>query len=564
MHSTDRAPSTTDVEIQPGPGRLVVRLAATLLCLGLVGWNAMELRNWTHHRDSLTELLVDLGLEEFNQTALRRISRERASHQADLIAARAIVHQVMSPDLDERGFPIIGKDQRLAALDQAEALARQALRAESESWQASMLIGASIYLRRSLSADRRLITEAADWEDPLKKSVGAAASKTEPRRILAAAYLETWAYLSPEKKDLTRQLLTQVFQNDERALRRLVPLWLQLAEDEGEAMSVVPPTADAWQFVKFTYGQAKRWSSYARAQQGLFDALEVELAAQLDEAEQRARLGDEDTSRQLCLTVVQRAPRQLRFVPFVIRALEIFPPGLQNGRSNDGPAAWLRWAVDMDVVSINPLPPTVVDGLMAISGGGLEASVAAHAALLADNAYNVGRFEKQVAFKSNLEWAPFLVAKARRLVDLEVTDLAQESLDELDLASQNSYGAWQVRARIAEAQEDLDLLAQAQGEMKAHEDFRWTALDWDLRQDSPTLFLVAAAEGRGLRLEIVETAAQGDAVEVHLDGRLVALRSKISGQQYDLDVEITAGPHVLQVVSASRQKVIPGSVTLLQ
>lgn len=564
MHPTDRNPSTTDVEIQAGPGKWAVRLLVTLLCLGLVGWNVMELRSWANQRDQLTERLVDLGLEEFNQTALRRIARERASHQAKLVAARAIVHQVMSPDLDERGLPIIDKDQRLAALDEAETMARQALAAESESWQASMLIGASIYLRRSLSADRRLITEAADWEEPLKKAVEAAASKTEPRRILAAAYLETWAYLSPEKKQLTRQLLTEVFRNDEKAMRRLVPLWLELAEDEGDAMSVVPPTADAWQFVKFTYLKARRWSSYAKAQRGLFDALEVELAAQLDEAEQRAKLGDEDNSRQLCLQVIQRAPRQLRFVPFVIRALEIFPPGLQNVRSNDGPANWLRWAVALDAVAVHPLPPKVVDGLMAISGGGLEASVAAHAALLADNAYNVGRFEKQVAFRSNLEWAPFLLAKARRLADLDVADLAQETLNELDLASQNTYPAWQVRARIAQSLDDVDMLTQAEAEMAVREDFRWTALDWNLRQGMPSLFLVAAQEGRGLRLEIVETGPQGDAVEVHLDGRLVALRSMTSGQQYDLDVELTPGPHLLQVVSASRQKPIPGSVTLLQ
>ena len=255
MSAADHSPASTSSTSSENPQgsrrRRWVPMLAILVCLGLVSWNVYELLSWSKQRDQLIQVLVDLGLEEFNQTAIRRISRERSPHHSKLIVSRTIVHQVMSPDLDDRGMPIIGTERRLEALDQAEDLARQALEEESESWQASMLIGASIYLRRSLAADRRLVTAAADWEVPLRRAVDAAASKTEPRRILAAAYLETWPYLSAEKKALTRELLTHVFRNDERALRRLAPLWLQLADNEDEAMSVVPDNAKSWQFIKF-------------------------------------------------------------------------------------------------------------------------------------------------------------------------------------------------------------------------------------------------------------------------------------------------------------------------
>lgn len=542
----------------------VVHGLALLACLVLVGWHSLELRGWYENREQLTQVLRDLGLEEFNQTALRRISREKTPHQAQLIAARTIVHQVMSPDLDERGRPIIPRQQRLESLDQAEAMARQALLAESESWQAAMLVGASIYLRRSLGSDRRLITDSKDWEVPLRRAVDAAASKTEPRRILAAAYLETWPYLSAEKKELTQELLTHVFRNDEKALRRLIPVWLQVADSDEKALAVVPDDAEAWQFVKYTYGRALRWDAYAQAERRRYDALMIELTASLDEAEARKRLGDPVNSRELCLDVVARAPRQLRFVPLVERAMAIYPPGLHGLQSTAGLSDWLVWAVELDAVGVMPLAAQTINDLTDVAGP-LETPIAAHAALLAGNVYNMRRFEKQTAHRATLSWSPFLLAKARRQAEAGELDEAERTFDDLNLASQRSYGAWRIQALLAAAREDDEALAAAEAEMAKAKGRRWSALAWNLRRQTASLFMVPAVAARGVRLEVVSAGPNGDAISVFLDGELVALEAMVSGQHYDLAFDIDAeGPHLLQVVSVSGQPTTLGSVELIE
>ncbi len=546
------------------PWRRLVSLRWWVLlgCLVLIVWQVVELRAWDSNRHQLNRLLQDYGLEDFNQTALRRISRERAPHQAKLIAARTIVHQVMSPDLDARGMPILPKERQIEALETAEGLARQALAEESESWQASMLVGASIYLRRSLMADRRLITEPESWEEPLLRAVDAAASKTEPRRILAAAYLETWPYLSAEKKDLTRQLLQQVFRHDEQALRRLAPVWLQLADNEEEALSVVPDNVLAWQLIKYLYGRSLDWGAYASAHRRFLDALDNQLTANLDEAEKRRKLGDEAGSRELCLQIVQQAPRQMRFVPYVVRALEIYPPGLQGLRPNEGVLEWLRWAVALDAVEVSPLPAKTIDDLMTMASG-LETSVAAHAALLANNVYSMRLLERQSAHKHTLEWSAFLLAKGRRLAESGAIDEAQKALDDLNLAAHNTYRAWQVRALMAEQQEESTALAVAETEMQSFADRRWGALAWDLSQRSPKLFFVSAVAARGVRLEVIEPGPRGDAISVLVDGTEVAVQAMAGGEHYDLMFDIEPGPHLLQVVSLSGQPTALGSVELI-
>ena len=531
-------------------------------CLGLVAWHVVTLRDWVANRDQLQQTLQGFGLEDFNETALRRISRERAPHQAKLIAARAIVHQVMSPDLDARGMPILARERQLEALESAEQLARQALQEESESWQASMLVGASIYLRRSLMADRRLITDFKDWEVPLRRAVDSAASKTEPRRILAAAYLETWPYLSAEKKALTRDLLQEVFQHDEQALRRLAPIWLQLASSEDEALSVVPDKVEAWQLVKYLYVKSLAWDAYARAYRRSLDVLDNKLTADLEEAQNSRRYGDAERSRELCLQVIQQAPRQMRFVPYVVRALEIYPPGLEGLRSNEGAREWLRWAVALDAVELSPLPAKTVDDLMTLTNE-LETPIAAQAALLANNAYNVRLYERQSAHKQTLEWSPFLLAKARRWVASGALDEAQSALDGLNLASRDSYLAWQVKARMAAQREDAVALAVAETEMQSFVGRRWSALDWSLSQKSPRLLMVTAVSARGVRLEVIEAGTRGDAISVLFDGEEVAVRAMAAGQHYDLPFAIEPGPHLLQVASLTGQTTSLGAVELI-
>ncbi len=444
------------------------------LCLMLTVQALGTVASWRRNRVELRDLLADSEREDRDEV-IQRILYERSAHHAQLIAARSLVYDVLTLTGEDRAraeSPAAGR------LPRARELALAVLGEQPNSWQASMFVGAATYLDWSLRADRRLFTEAKEWEEPLLKAVREARGKPEPRRFLATAYLETWAALSEEKRTLAYELLKQTFSEDPEAFDRLAPAWIEVAGDR--ALDVMPDRPESWEVLRQTYAVANDWPAFSEAHDRYLDSLERKLARDLDEAERRVRFGELRRSRTLCLNVVVNAPRDARFAQLVTRALEIFPPGLHGLRSVDNLRAWLDWALEMSAIAIRPFETRVI-GRLSDSIGDLEPPIGAHAALLGDDIYRMERYERLEDSKRGRSWAPFLIAKSHWLVDRGDLAEAGEALDEVFRPAQLRADFWLARHRVARAEADLVTLGEARDRLAELQKREWAPEEWQTR-----------------------------------------------------------------------------------
>lgn len=329
-----------------------VRATLLVLCL-LLSIDALAfVSRWRANRDRLSAILTeaaseagggkdlasgedlaageDVAVGEDLAATIRRVAFERTPHHAKLTVARALVYRVLASSHADGG-----SRAAVERLPVARELALEVLRQQPNNWQASMFLGASTYLDWSSRSDRRLYTAATEWEQPLLTAIEEARGQHEPRRFLAAAYLETWAALSAAKKAFALDLVTTLFREDPSSFSHLGPAWLEVAGDLESALRVVPDQTEPWMALKKSFAEKHDWNSFSLAHGRYLDALTGELTRNIEEAEERLRLGDVVTGRQMCLAVVVNSPRDGRFVGLVTRALELYPPGLHGLRSKD-------------------------------------------------------------------------------------------------------------------------------------------------------------------------------------------------------------------------------------
>ncbi|MEM8931718.1 MAG: hypothetical protein AAGE94_11125, partial [Acidobacteriota bacterium] len=134
-------------------------------CAALVGLSAWSAKTTLDERRTLAEQLAAAGVPEDGR---RQVLRESTPHHARLHAARALVYNALVRLRQDEGAE---RRQAIDALPEARRLAGSALSHQPNSWQAAMLYGTALYLERSVARDRRLVTEAADWERPLDHAV---------------------------------------------------------------------------------------------------------------------------------------------------------------------------------------------------------------------------------------------------------------------------------------------------------------------------------------------------------------------------------------------------------
>lgn len=518
---------------------------------------AAYLARWSENRDRLLELLHAAGIEERNPQAVVRVARERSPDQARLTTARALVYDAMSPAAG------VSSRERAEHLAAAERLARQALRSHPDSWQGYTLLGTSIYLKRSLERDPALATAYRDWEAPLRRAIERS-GKAEPRRLLAAAYLETWTALGEEKKAAARELLAGVFRDDPRAFDQLAATWLEVAESREEAFDLVPDRPEAWRRLETHYARAGDWETYSNVYRQRLDALEAENRRKLAQAELRSRLGDRATARELCLDVLATSPPSLRFVPLVVQALRIYPPGLQSRRSVDSLEHWLRWALELDAIGRNPLPPRSAARLIDAVGR-LDPAQAARVALLAEDVYAARLAERQSELRTTVVWAPYLIAKARRLLELDAASYleeARQALAEVDLASRATLPYWFARRELDHARQDRAALREAEAEIDARRAREWSALDWRYGEEGAHLLLLPAGAATGLRLELRPSSPGGAAVAVLFDGELAAVEALRRPRTVTLAVSVEPRLHLVELRPLAGGNVVAGRVEL--
>lgn len=352
---TDPPPAS---ESPGGRAHVLLRAALVVACLLLTFQSLASLAHW---RASSSELRQLFAAREGDDAAAirRRLAFEPSAHHAQLVAARTLVYDVLASG----GGDSKSAAAAVAGLPRARALALEVLRQQPNSWQASMLLGAATYLEWSLGSDRRLYSEADRWEEPLLKARREAGGKPEPRRFLAAAYLEVWPALDAERKTFASELLEETFRLDASAFRRLAPVWMEVAGNRDQALELIPDRSEAWTRLESGFARSRDWEGFCIARRRFREALESELERDLEEARQRLRLGDFREGREMCLSVVVRAPRNGRFAHLVTQALELYPPGLHGLQAKEPLEEWLSWALELHAVSVNPIPPRALGRL---------------------------------------------------------------------------------------------------------------------------------------------------------------------------------------------------------
>ena len=543
----------------PEPWHVVVgvSLIGAFLALGSAS-------SWAHNRRDLLDHLRQAGIDKSHPSALVRVEREGTAHHSRLLTARSLIYDSLARlwQQPDDADPEQVRQEILSRLPIARSLAESALDNEPGSWQAPMLIGASTYLERSLSRDRRLYTEAVSWEAPLSKATQRAAGHPEPRRLLATAYLETWFGLSEDKQGIAKDLLAQVFRDDLRAFEALLPAWLGLRLSPEETFSVVPENANAWRILAKGYEKQKRWSMFLTVHARYLDAVESQLEAQRQDAEQRVRLGDFFNGRSRYLQVIAGAPPSQRFAPLVNRVLEAYPPGL-HGHSILGPLrAWLDWAVELGQLGRKPVPPAQLRQLIDAVGE-LERPKAALASSLAEDFYQAERFEKLAQPLAQEAWAPYLVDKARASLRRSDLATANEALAQV-VGKYRRHPSYLLTEReAARASGDgtrLDIVEAAIAETAG---MRWGSTQWR-RTSTYVLEILPAQTASGFAFDVAKAPSGGAVIEVFLNGKAVITTPVYQGDTVRAPAVVPVNEaHRVEIRFVAGGTIHPGDLRLL-
>lgn len=545
-------------------------LSWLLAVLALVAaWGSITMYlGWVSNRDDLLTLLGDAGIAE--QPVLERVRREPVVHHAQLDAARAMVFALLqAPALES--LPAAERSSALASrrahLESAHALARSALTVQPNSWEAAMLQGATTYLLWSLERDRRLFTASETWQEPLIKAWREAPGRSEPRRILGTAYLELWPALSADKQRFATELLATTFAEDADAFQRLGPVWLETLSDTDRALEIIPDTPRAWDRTSRYFAERGQWSRYRDSHLRGLDSLERQLAATLADGERRLTLGDVFTSRTRFARVIGDAPPDLRFVPYVDRALGLYPAGLQTAGTGDTMEHWLLFAIELSAVGLPSLEPRSIDRLGGVVQG-LSPADAALAALAGGDPSLAERLERLERSHSSAAWTPYLIAKARWLSARGSQAESAATLDRIGTLRPLDAAYWSIRQAVALAQDDRPHRLEAELWLSRIAAESWPPDEWAAPTAGPSrgqhrLVMLAARDASGLDLEIAGAPATGAVVRIRLDGASV-LVAPVGPRVRSLRVEaaVTSGLHLLDWSTLAGGETSPGAVAL--
>ncbi len=534
---------------RPGPRQGFTRLAGRgmlgILLLGLA-WSALARhRNWSVAQGALVTQARSLGLSGGDLAELA----VRMRREGDLTAARMVlVARLFDLELavSDPGSP--ASAERLLA---TRELAREILRAEPASWQAAMLLGATVSLERSRARDTRIFSLARDWERPLVVASELAPAERQPRRLLAAAYLEVWPALASEKRRKVEALLREAFL-DPRTFERLYAPWVEIAGGRdgslAEAATLLPDQPLTWRRLAATAFERQSWNEYAdltaRHRQSLRASFERDLATAGGQVA-RGELAGLQMARGLYGELLAAAPVDAEFAPVVETVLGSLPPGPANGAQIRAAGAWLAWAQPICLVRQCPFSPAAMARLASLAGSTLAGSAAAFFALAAQDLPRAELLERRSEELWSEPWAPFLTLKARQQAAGKEIAAARATLAKV-------HRAFRVRLAWRELAERLGVVGVSPGPPLARD--RWEAADWWFDHGASRLDLLPAHATSALWLEFAEPAAAGALLEAQWDGRaLPPLAVPPGAAAVRLPVEVTTGsaaapePHLLEV-----------------
>ena len=546
------------------PRRRLERFAPLLLLLGALLLAAASLVVEVERRaerQGLVERIGDLDLPAHRRARLAAwAARGDDPVEIRLEAARRLVNRAVEAPADdaveapEATRPRNGDGEAgdtatpVPPLELAQVFAAESLARRPGSWRAANLLASSVYLQRARSADRLLVTAASDWNRPLERAQALAPAAPEPVRFQAAAYLELWPTLPPERRQQARDLLRRAMADPE-TFGRLIRSWLAAADSEDasleETLAVIPPDPRAWETLEGLFASEGDWRAALEARARWRPALVADLERRLEEAATLERRGRSYDARLAYLKVVTAAPTEATFAPLVADALAAAPPGPARSSLAEPLARWLDWALELDLVGANPLPRSV--DRLAGSVADLPEATLAHATVAAgDLAAGEGIARRSGGTAAGEPWRGYLVAKAghlhRHRPEEDCGEVA-EALRRLPGDAAERPSSRLAAARCSGGGDDLPGTADG---YVAEESWRPVA---EPGMASPThrreIFLARPAGG----FRIGGEAAGDGLVEVRLDGRVVAARRSRPGRGLEVAAEVDPGLHLVEVVS---------------
>jgi len=537
---TGPAPSVSRL-LPPLPRSISTRVVATLLLALLAALALVHHRAWLAVQADLATLARSQGLAGPDLAEVTtRMRREGDPTDARVVlAARLFDLEVASR---EPGSP--ASAERLLA---TRELAREALRAEPASWQAAMLLGAAVSLERARSRDPRIYSLAKDWERPLTVAGELAPAEMQPRRLLAAAYLEVWPALTPAKRTKVEALLRDAFL-EPRTFERLYEPWVTIAGSLDRAATLLPDQPLTWKRLATTALGRKSWSEFAalsgRSRASLRQSLEHDLALAATAVER----GDLPGARRQYSAVLAAAPVDAEFLPIVETALGRLPPGPADEAQVRAAEAWLGWALPLCLVRDCPFAGPAMGRLASLAGSMLRGGEAAFAALAADDRARADLLERRSDEVWSEPWAPFLTYKAKLEAARKEIPAARATLLTVHRAFRDRL-AWRTLA------ERLAAVGVVPGPPLARAS--WEAADWWFDQGASRLDLLPARPATALWLELPEAARSEALLEVQWDGHaLPPLVVAAGATSVRLPIAVTPGagsatipaePHLLEV-----------------
>ena len=555
----------------------VLRVALFALGITLAVASFSWYRALCERQEETARWLESLGLprEEPGAAAGKatapRLDREPDPDRVGLRAARAALASELDPSLAPARAPLPpGRAERASATRLAETARRAGavLAEKPASWDAAMILGAATYLSRSQVRDPRLFTRYQEWEEPLQASLRLAPGKQEPVRFLTAAYLEIWPALSPAKKREARRLLAEAFRNP-RDLDMLLEPWIDAAGSLQAASALIPEDPDAWKRVQEALARRGDWQGWSAARAHWEGALLARLRRDLDQAERQMARDDLIGARALFLSTAGRARPDGRYRQILETALTRCPPGPVDRETGDRLLPHLFWAVDRCVFGECPLSQEALKRL-AFFARDAQPPLRAMASLFAGDLPRAESFERQGAGFWNEGWAPYLIVKARSLVERGRVEEAREALALVHHTWEDRPLYWQARGDLARALGDTSAAAQAEARLERIARTGWPAFAWTWRRGVARLELIAAQPGR-LAVTLDEVPGNGGAVELRLDGTALGafpVRAGFPGGPgggtpvLTPSVRIGHGLHLLEIESLAGGRVLPGDVGL--
>jgi hypothetical protein len=539
----------------------VFRLALTFTGLALIGLAGARYAGLRAEQQTYSARLEGIGFP-LDPRMGRELLREPEPEGVRLRAARAVlagemVHAAaLNPASPEERQEMLAGSRRLA---EAAGQAGEVLAARPGSWEAAMVLGAATYLSRSLARDSTLFTSAEDWEEPLQAARRMAPAKREPTRFLTAAYLEVWPALSPPKRELTRELVAQMFRDPEDLKLLLVP-WLS-AMERREAFSVIPPDPAAWEQVQRFYADRSDWPAFSEARRRWDSALWKRLHERLAEADARLARGDLRLARLLYLEVAEQVRPDARYRGLLEAALTRCPAGPVGAQVAEHLIPRLDWAVERCLLAECPLPPAVLKRLAHLAGAQAPPQEAL-AYLVAGDLHQALSLERRSKNLWSEDWAPYLTAKARAMTEQRRMAEAQEALDLVHSSWWQRPDYWQARLEVSRASGRLGEAARARERLRGFARRSWAATDWTWHQDRASLELLPDGPGRGIEVDLAEVPDAGAVIELRLDGATLGISPVVPGRTLALNVDLPSALHVVELETVGGRRVLPGAVRL--